>query len=148
MTKNNLPSNRPLLSDDDIIAAARHLRDEENRRMNVRPWQPRYHAGWYVGVPAACLVGFLLGFYLRPSVEVAPVEQPVAHTEVRVDTVIVHQVVHDTFYQTTDPHRPVRPRPVMAAAKPAATPLKSEKIGVSMLEDGIRYDLLAASGRQ
>ena len=139
MTKNNLPSNRPLLSDDDIIAAARHLRDEENRR---------YHAGWYVGVPAACLVGFLLGFYLRPSVEVAPVEQPVAHTEVRVDTVIVHQVVHDTIYQTTDPHRPVRPRPVMAAAKPAATPLKSEKIGVSMLEDGIRYDLLAASGRQ
>jgi hypothetical protein len=36
----------------------------------------------------------------------------------------------------------------MAAAKPAATPLKSEKIGVSMLEDGIRYDLLATSGNQ
>ena len=39
MTKNNLPSNRPLLSDDDIIAAARHLRDEERGSTCVRRWK-------------------------------------------------------------------------------------------------------------
>ena len=59
---------------------------------------------------------------------------------VKVDTVIVSHVVRDTIYQTTNPHKPVRPRPITAKT---SRPAPSEKIGVSMLEDGIRYDVLA-----
>ena len=124
MTKN--PQHQNNISDEEIIAAARRLRDKQNSQLPVRPWQPRYSAAWYVAVPAACLVGFAFGFLLRPSVE--------------VDTVIVSHVVRDTIYQTTNPHKPVRPRPITAKT---SRPAPSEKIGVSMLEDGIRYDVLA-----
>ena len=125
MTKN--PQHQNNINDEEIIAAARRLRDKQNSQLPVRPWQPRYSVAWYVAVPAACLVGFAFGFLLRPSVEVDTPQQPVAHTIVKVDTVI-------------NPHKPVRPRPITAKT---SRPAPSEKIGVSMLEDGIRYDVLA-----
>jgi hypothetical protein len=59
------------------------------------------------------------------------------------DTVIVHEVVYDTIYQTTDVHKPVRPRPITASTQSASS--ESRKIGVSVLEDDIRYDLLASN---
>lgn len=137
-----------VISNEDIISAARRLRDKQNASQNMRPWRPRYHAGWYVGIPAACLVGFAIGFYLRPSVEVDAPHQALVRTEVRVDTVVVQQMVYDTIYQTTAPHRPVRPRSITANPQPTSVPKNKEKtpekIGVSMLEDGIRYDKLAS----
>ena len=59
------------------------------------------------------------------------------------DTVFVREVVHDTIYQTTNPHRPVQPRPITASTQSASS--ESRKIGVSVLEDDIRYDLLASN---
>ena len=136
----NKPQHQTNISDKEIFAAARRRRDKQNSQLSVRPWQPRYSAAWYIAVPAACLVGFAFGFLLRPSAEVETPQQPVAHTIVKVDTVIVSQVVRDTIYQTTDIHKPVRPHPITAKT---THPAPSEKIGVSMLEDGIRYDVLA-----
>ena len=102
-----------------------------------------------MAIPAACLVGFALGFYLRPSAETtAPA---MAKTIVVTDTVTVHEVVHDTVYQVKPVSQPITPHQL---AKRSTSSQKTEKqpetepIGVSMLNDGIRYDLLASNNRR
>lgn len=138
MTTPKTPS-QPL-TDDDLIRAARQLRDDENIRLHVRPWQHKTRNAWWVALPAACLVGFALGFWLRPSAPTADPQQVVAQTVVKHDTVYVREVVRDTIYQTTDPHHPVRPLPITASTRSD----RPKHVGVSVLEDGIRYDLLAS----
>jgi hypothetical protein len=132
------------LSNDDIIAAARQLRQEQNDRMHIRPWKRQSRWGWYVAIPAACLVGFALGFYLRPSAETpAPA---MAKTIVVTDTVLLHEVVHDTVYQTKPVSQPLSPYQLAKRSTPSQKTEKqpeTEPVGVSMLDDGIRYDLLA-----
>ena len=120
------------MSNDDIIAMARRIREEENNQLQVRPWKSRNRMAWYITVPAACLIGFFLGYCLRPASETPQDLTALAAT----DTVYVQ--VYDTIYQTTDIHKPVRPRPITAANQ------ASRKIGISVLEDNIRYDLLAS----
>ena len=126
------------MSNEDIIAMACRIREDENAQLHVRPWKSRSRIAWYVAIPAACLVSFFLGYLLRPDSTGGNPQGLTAQTT--TDTVFVHEVVHDTIYQTTNPHKPVRPRPITAKTSP---PAPSEKIGVSMLEDGIRYDVLA-----
>lgn len=121
------------MSNDDIIAMARRIREEENSQLQVRPWKSRSNMAWYIAVPAACLVSFFLGYLLKPSNDA-----PQGLASVATDTVYVQ--VYDTIYQTTDVHKPVRPRPITASN--ASEP---RKIGVSVLEDNIRYDLLASN---
>ena len=120
------------MSNDDIIAMARRIREEENNQLQVRPWKSRNRMAWYITVPAACLIGFSLGYCPRPASETPQDLTALAAT----DTVYVQ--VYDTIYQTTDVHKPVRPRPITAANQ------ASRKIGISVLEDNIRYDLLAS----
>jgi hypothetical protein len=122
------------MSNDDIVAWALRIREEENSQLEVRPWQSRNRWAWYIAIPAACLVSFFLGYGLRSANETP--QNLTSH--ITTDTVYVHEVVHDTIYQTTDVHKPVRPRPVTAANQPP------RKIGISVLEDNIRYDLLAS----
>lgn len=153
MSKNNIPSNHPALSNEEIIAAARQLRQEENERMHIRPWKRHRHWGWAVAIPAACLVGFAFGYYLRPSAD-EPTEQ-LAKTVGRTDnvlvpetvhdTVLVREVVHDTVYQVQPVSQPLAPHRLAhkKTSQPEGQEVKAERIGVSMLEDGIRYDLLA-----
>ncbi|MBP5375745.1 MAG: hypothetical protein J6Y38_05370 [Bacteroidaceae bacterium] len=146
MTTHNSHSPQSPLSNDDIIAAARQLRQEQNDRMHIRPWKRQSRWGWYVAIPAACLVGFALGFYLRPSAETpAPA---LAKTIVVTDTVTVREVVHDTVYQTKPVSQPISPYHL--AKRSTSSPKmekqpESEGVGVSMLNDGIPYDLLASS---
>ena len=123
------------MSNDDIIAMARRIREEENSQLQVRPWKSRSNMTWYIAVPAACLVSFFLGYLLKTSNEA-----PQGLASVATDTIYVHEVVYDTIYQTTDVHKPVRPRPITASN--ASEP---RKIGISVLEDNIRYDLLASN---
>ena len=94
------------------------IREDENAQLHVRPWKSRSRIAWYVAIPAACLVSFFLGYLLRPDST-------------------------DTIYQTTNPHQPVRPRPLTASTSSASQ--EGRKIGISVLEDNIRYDLLAAN---
>ena len=128
------------MSNEDIIAMACSIREEDNKQLHVRPWKSRSRIAWYVVVPAACLVGFFLGYCLRPSTTGEPPQDLTSY--ITTDTVYVHEVVHDTVYQTTDPHRPVRPRPITASQGASSEP---RKIGISVLEDNIRYDLLASN---
>ena len=143
MTPNNTHSTKSTLSNDDLIAAARQNRQEDNDRMHIRPWKRPSRWGWYVAVPAACLVGFFLGFQLRPSMEEP--SQALAKTVVVTDTVMVHEIVHDTIYQAQPVSQPIAPQQL---AKKTSSPQRSkedkESVGISMLNDGIRYDLLAA----
>jgi hypothetical protein len=128
------------MSNEDIIAVARNIREEDNRRLNVRPWKSRNRIAWYVAVPAACFIGFVLGYCMHLSTLGDSPEN--LASAVAADTFLAREVVSDTVYQTTNPHRPVRPRPITASAPSSSKP---RKIGVSVLEDGIRYDLLASS---
>ncbi|MBP5375742.1 MAG: hypothetical protein J6Y38_05355 [Bacteroidaceae bacterium] len=124
------------MSNEDIIAVALRIREEDTRQVKVRPWKSRHRTAWYIAVPAACLVSFFLGYLLKPSNEA-----PQGLASITTDTVYVQQVVYDTIYQTTDVHKPVRPRPITASNES-----EPRKIGVSVLEDNIRYDLLASNG--
>ena len=128
------------MSNEDIIAMACSIREEDNKQLHVRPWKSRSRIAWYIVVPAACLVGFFLGYCLRPSTTGETPQDLTSY--ITTDTVYVHEVVHDTVYQTTDPHRPVRPRPITASQGASSEP---RKIGISVLEDNIRYDLLASN---
>ena len=126
------------MSNEDIIAVALRIREEDTRQVKVRPWKSRHRTAWYIAIPAACLVSFFLGYLLKASNEA-----PQGMASAATDTVIVHEVVYDTIYQTTVVHKPVRPRPITASTQSASS--ESRKIGVSVLEDDIRYDLLASN---
>ena len=138
---NTHPQHPENMSNEDIIAMACRIREDENAQLHVRPWKSRSRIAWYVAIPAACLVSFFLGYLLRPDSTGGNPQGLTAQTT--TDTVYVHEVVHDTIYQTTDPHRPVRPRPLTASTSSASQ--EGRKIGISVLEDNIRYDLLAAN---
>lgn len=114
------------------------IREDENAQLHVRPWKSRSRIAWYVAIPAACLVSFFLGYLLRPDSTGGNPQGLTAFAT--TDTVYVQEVVHDTIYQTTDVHKPVRPRPITAS-----NGSEKRKIGISVLEDNIRYDLLASN---
>ena len=133
---NTHPQHPENMSTEDIIAIANRIREKENSQLPVRPWKSRHRIAWYVAVPAACLVSFFLGYLLHSS-NMEPGSQGIASLGTH-DTVYVQ--VHDTIYQTTDVHKPVRPRPITASNQS-----EPRKIGISVLEDNIRYDLLASN---
>ncbi|MBO7103684.1 MAG: hypothetical protein J6W02_08375, partial [Bacteroidaceae bacterium] len=58
------------------------------------------------------------------------------------DTIYLREVVHDTVYRTSSPDA-LRLHSTSTSIQPANK--EPRKIGVSVLEDNIRYDLLAAS---
>ena len=131
------------MSNEDIIAVALRIREKDSRQQKVRPWKSRHRTAWYIVIPAACMVSFFLGYFLSSSTAGKASQGFTSHVSATTDTVFVHEVVHDTIYQTTDPHHPVHPRPITASSQPSSS--EPRKIGVSVLEDNIRYDLLASN---
>jgi hypothetical protein len=135
------------LNDEQIVDAARRLRDAENASMEVKPWtrNRRWHWGPYVAVPVAVAIGFVLGFFLRPSDKVD--DSMVA----RVDTVFVKSQIPDTVTMSTamqvargavrekvDGYHGVERQ----AVRHAATVKGDEAECLSVADDNIRYDLL------
>ncbi len=126
----------------DIVRMAQKLRDEENEQLNVRPWsrRPRFCVpAWLAAVPAAAIVGFLLGIWTNSHLRT-------------VETGLTALV--DTFYITmkdtaanvdtalSAPPPLLRPTPKHVRKSrntrheaPAAT-------GQPIMSDRIRYDLL------
>ena len=137
-TSSQQPKN---LSNDDIIAIARSIREEDNSQLHVRPWKSsRRRIAWYVALPAACIVSFILGYCLRPTPHADTPHDLTAQTA--TDTVYLREVVYDTVYQTTS-HDALHPHSTSTSSQP--TNKEPRKIGISVLEDNIRYDLLASS---
>ncbi len=129
-----------MVKDQDIIRAARQLRDEENEKLRVRRWQRGNHSrfqGWLTAVPAAAIIGFLLGIWTSSA------SHDDNNMTALVDTVYVKvhdtQTNTDTIRQVSEPQsKPVKQsKKSVAKQKPRNIPT-----GHSMADDKIRYDLL------
>ena len=78
---------------------------------------------------------------------------PVAQNIVQLDTILVHETIRDTVYQTRVVVREIPSKNVVAQASPTPStateelPDKPEGVGCSMLCDDIAYELLAGNGR-
>lgn len=164
MKKDNFAKPSNLLSDNDIIRAAQQLRDEQNealpvppefRNAAVKPLPSSKHRWW---AAAACLAGFLAGFGVnegmtRSSGVAETTAPPVAQNIVQLDTILIHETIRDTVYQTRVVVREIPSKNVVAQASPTPSttteelPEKPEGVGCSMLCDDIAYELLAGNGR-
>lgn len=162
MKKDNFAKPSNLLSDNDIIRAAQQLRDEQNealpvppefRNAAVKPLPSAKHRWW---AAAACLVGFLAGFGVnegmtRSSGVAETTAPPVAQNIVHLDTILIHETIRDTVYQTRVVVREIPSKNVVAQASPTPStateelPDKPEGVGCSMLCDDIAYELLAGN---
>lgn len=162
MKKDNFAKPSNLLSDNDIIRAARQLRDEQNealpvppkfRSAAVKPLPLAKHRWW---AAAACLVGFLAGFgvneeFRHPSGGAETLKSPVVQNIVHLDTILVRETIRDTVYQTRVVVREIPSKNVVAQASPKPStatddqPDKPEGVGCSMLCDNIAYELLAGN---
>lgn len=141
------------ISDQDIVRAARQLRDEENEQLHVRPWRRKRHfefPAWLAAIPAAAVAGFLLGVWTNSH---SAAEQPLTAL---VDTVYIKVKdratnTDSTRLETGDaPHRATssatwQKTPQVHHANRArriVNPAPAVPTGRSMSEDNIRYDLL------
>ena len=74
------------VNDQEIARMARQLTDEENALLHVRPWSRKRHLhipAWVAAVPAAAVVGFLFGFWMKGN---TPADHPLTAV---VDTVYI-----------------------------------------------------------
>ena len=129
------------ITNEQIIASARRQRQKVESKMTIPPFKrtsPSLWGGW-VGAVAASLVSFFAGYALHGGMpQSQPAENPVAKVvEVRHDTIMQVQTVHDTIYET----RVVTKYEPMLAKEEADTP--PEQKACSMLCDDIPYELLA-----
>jgi|GEM_PF-1143470 len=171
MKTNNDIQTPQLITDDDIFNAARQLRNEENEALSMPAEMPtandsemavarvetlRPKHRWWAA--AACLAGFLAGFGVnegmtRSSGMAETTAPPVAQNIVQLDTILVHETIRDTVYQTRVVVREIPSKNVVAQASPTPStateelPDKPEGVGCSMLCDDIAYELLAGNGR-
>ncbi len=97
------------ITEREIFRTAQQLRDEENKELQVRPWQrrSRFHVPlWLVVMPVAMLVGFVMGMWANSSMSV---QQPLTAL---VDTVYVQvpgpQLPPDTVYVEVPVSMPTR----------------------------------------
>lgn len=129
------------ISEQDIVSTARQLCDEENSQLSLRPWSRRRRfsvPGWLVALPAAAIVGFVVGFWAHH-----PERQEGARTTAMVDTVYITTAPTPASPDTALAAGPVqsapavRPAPRRVRHQPAAT-----TTGQPVGRDQIRYDLL------
>jgi hypothetical protein len=137
------------ITEQDIVRTARKLRDEENQQLNVEQWNSHRRSSrgfaiptppaWFVAIPAAAIVGFMLGFWTNSSSKLDSTLTAI------VDTVYIK--VHDPQPQQDTIAQP--PRSPQKSQKPQSSqkPQKSQKsqpttVGRPVANDNIRYDLL------
>ena len=127
------------IDNQDIIRTSQQLRDEENSQLNVHPWRHHRHfhlPTWLVAIPAAAIIGFVLGLWTQSN------SQSEAPLTALVDTV---------YIKVTEP-QPEKDSVAQAirAAAPAPAPKQALRVkakpiqpmGCSVADDHIRYDLL------
>ena len=131
------------ITNQDIIRTARQLRDEENEQLNVRsefnrtrPW--RHVPKWLIAIPAAAIIGFVVGIRTRSPQNDVPLTA-------LVDTVFINVPVQqppqvDTVIQIVQPNPiPVDRQTARSSTKPSNP---QSAVGRSVADDQIRYDLL------
>ena len=129
------------ISDKDIARAARELRDEQNRQIHVRPWSRQRHfqlPAWLTAIPAAAIIGFLLGFWTNSHT------QDAQSATALVDTVYVTVKEPAARPDSTSSPGTTVPKP---AKKQIPRPKVNRQVtetsmGQPVANDRIRYDLL------
>ena len=128
------------IEDKDIIRTAQQLRDEQNAQFHVRPWNRHSHfyiPTWLVAIPAAAIIGFVLGIWTNVS---SPKE---AQLTALVDTVYIKvpEKVNepDTIVQTVTKQKEA---PTIKPIPSAVRHIRPTTVGRSIADDKIRYDLL------
>jgi hypothetical protein len=128
------------IEDKDIIRTAKQLRDEQNAQFHVRPWNRHSHfhiPTWLVAVPAAAIIGFVLGIWTNAS---RPKETSLTAL---VDTVYIKvpEKVNepDTIVQTDTKQKET---PIVKPISSAVRHIQPTTVGRSIADDKIRYDLL------
>lgn len=138
------------IDNQDIIRAARQLRDEENEQLNVRPWnrhRSHFHVPtWLVAIPAAAIIGFVLGLWTQDN------KQGNESLTALVDTVYIKvsdpKPSQDSVAQaipasqTPAVSHPVTRRAVPSHPRTTVPPYPRSPVGRPVAEDNIRYDLL------
>ena len=131
------------ITDQDIIRAARQLRDEKNEQLHVRPefnrTRPWHHVPtWLVAIPAAAVIGFFIGLWTQSSQNDAPLTAHVDTVYINVPAQQPPQV--DTVIQVVQADPIPAPRQTaQASTKPSSS---KPSVGRSVADDNIRYDLL------
>ena len=129
------------IDNQDIIRTLHQLRDNENEQLHVRPWNRHRHfqvPAWLVAIPAAAIIGFFFGLWMRPD------SKSGSPLTTLVDTVYVEvpvaQAVSDTVTHTVPVKNPPAPKP---ASRRASAPRRLQPyVGQPVANDHIRYDLL------
>ena len=134
------------IDNQDIIRTARQLRDEENAELHVSPWSSHRHfhvPTWLVAIPAAAIVGFVLGLWTQAnSLGDVPLTALVDTVYIKVPS---PQPQQDSVVQAI----PVTSTPTVTktgprqTARTASSSNPSQKeYGRPVADDHIRYDLL------
>ena len=134
------------IDNQDIIRTARQLRDEENAELHVSPWNRHHHfhvPTWLVAIPAAAIVGFVLGLWTQAnSNSDTPLTALVDTVYIKVPTPqpqqdSVAQAIPATTTSSVsnqDTKRSVRTS--------SAHHRMQQTVGRPVADDHIRYDLL------
>ena len=146
------------INDQEIVRAARQLREEENQQLEVRQWKHRKHRfpEWLAAIPAAAIIGFLLGLWTSRNLkEDAPLTALVDTVFVKVPDTIAMTLPNvppssntDTAFHATSHHvrqhapAVARQRKVKMKEKQGEKKHVQPPLGRPMSEDNIRYDLL------
>ncbi len=136
------------VTEQDIVRTARQLRDEENEQLNVSPWNSHLHPhrssvfanrlAWLVALPAAVIVGFVLGIWTQARTQGdSPLTALVDTIYIKVPT---PQHTQDTIAQAV-------PAVSAPAHRQTSRPSKASRrqeapVGRPVADDHIRYDLL------
>lgn len=131
------------IDNQDIARMARELCEEENSQLHVRRWGHRRHftlPAWLAAVPAAAIVGFLLGLWTNSRLTTGgPLT---AMTDTVYVTVREPVPTVDTVYMPTPPSSPSAQPASKSSRRATTTSHQSPSTGHSMANDHIRYDLL------
>lgn len=145
----------------DIIDTARQLRDEENDQLHVRPWsrRRRYHIPtWLVAVPAAAIIGFIIGLWTKDSIQsgspltalVDTVYIEVPASQPPQDSIVQEAIPAITTSTITTPtaskpsvSQSAVPNPSPRQVRQSSAPTRPQQpVGHPVTDDHIRYDLL------
>ena len=135
------------IDNQDIARMARQLRDEQNSQQHVRPWSRKRRPAlpaWLVAVPAAAIVGFVLGLWTN------------AHTQSGAPLMALTDTVYINVKDAPDTVRAAETAE-LAQSTPASSTLRTSgrkadsrsasrrhdvPTGQPIQSDHIRYDLL------
>ena len=138
------------INDQDIVRVAQELRDEENSKLHIRPWKKHRHfqlPKWLVAVPAAAIVGFVLGLWTQAY------KQSDAPLTALVDTIFIEVPAPKPKVVAEASTTISNPAPKQDLIRHSVSHKREEQkasprgglvgaIGHPACDDSIRYDLL------